>query len=352
MRTRKTAAQVTAYVLVFIMVLASMVMVTPQKAEAASAKRKISRTAVRMDIGKSCQLHVLTKTKGTTFDGETYYSWAREEYVKKFDVKWSSSNKKVATVTQKGKVTGKARGTATITAKVGKTSYKCRVTVLRPISRKNIKIKEIPTARNWWAASMFAVTNKNDWTVEITYQILYTNKDGKVERYPDHTMIVGSGETARFSYNGPDDFDYGPSGCIYKTVEFKITDLQKSRYRSAIDDIEVWLSKDGNTVYVKNNANFTVRNLDILFYKCDADGKPKWPIIMTNEDFSSNGLKPGKTYKCRVNKPDSNWLVTFGTWVKPDSSNNYEGYYEPGKPDLIIVEQATNEPVDIIHVNY
>lgn len=343
MRTRKTAAQLTAYVLVFIMVLASMVMITPQKAEAASVKRKISRTAVKMDIGKTCQLHVLTKTKGTTFDGETYYSWAREEYVKKFDVKWSSSNKKVATVTQKGKVTGKARGTATITAKVGKTSYKCRVTVLRPISRKNIKIKEIPTARNWWAASMFAVTNKNDWTVEIAYQILYTNKDGKVERYSHMFMDVGPGETVQTSCNGPTD---------YKTVEFKISRLEKTKYRSAIDDIEVWLSEDGNTVYVKNNADFTVTNLDILFYKCDADGKPEFPIIMGNEDFSSNGLKPGKTYKCRVNKPDSNWLVTFGTWVKPDSSNNYEGYYEPGKPDLIIVEQASNYPIDIIHVNY
>lgn len=341
MRTRKTAAQVTAYVLVFIMVLASMVMVTPQKAEAASAKRKISRTAVRMDIGKSCQLTIDRKSKYWDPVQEKWYPcWPTDTSI---SPKWSSSNKKVATVTQKGRVTGKARGTATITAKVGKTSYKCRVTVLRPISRKNIKIKEIPTARNWWAASMFAVTNKNDWTVEIAYQILYTNKDGKVERYSHMFMDVGPGETVRTSCNGPTD---------YKTVEFKISRLEKTKYRSAIDDIEVWLSEDGNTVYVKNNADFTVTNLDILFYKCDADGKPEFPIIMGNEDFSSNGLKPGKTYKCRVNKPDSNWLVTFGTWVKPDSSNNYEGYYEPGKPDLIIVEQASNYPIDIIHVNY
>lgn len=44
-------------------------------------------------------------------------------------VKWSSSNKQVATVTKKGKVTAKQAGTATITAKVGKKKYKCKVTV-------------------------------------------------------------------------------------------------------------------------------------------------------------------------------------------------------------------------------
>lgn len=44
-------------------------------------------------------------------------------------VTWSTSNKKVATVNKKGKVTGKKIGKATITAKVGNASYKCSVTV-------------------------------------------------------------------------------------------------------------------------------------------------------------------------------------------------------------------------------
>lgn len=44
-------------------------------------------------------------------------------------VKWSSSSKKVATVSSKGKVTAKSLGSATITAKIGKKSYKCTVTV-------------------------------------------------------------------------------------------------------------------------------------------------------------------------------------------------------------------------------
>ena len=44
-------------------------------------------------------------------------------------VKWSSSNKSIATVSSKGKVTAKKKGNCTITAKVGNDKYTCKVTV-------------------------------------------------------------------------------------------------------------------------------------------------------------------------------------------------------------------------------
>lgn len=44
-------------------------------------------------------------------------------------VKWSSSNKKVATVSSSGKVVAKGIGKCTITAKIGKKKYKCKITV-------------------------------------------------------------------------------------------------------------------------------------------------------------------------------------------------------------------------------
>lgn len=44
-------------------------------------------------------------------------------------VKWSSSNKKVAAVSNAGVVIGKKAGKATITAKVGSKKYKCKLTV-------------------------------------------------------------------------------------------------------------------------------------------------------------------------------------------------------------------------------
>jgi len=67
----------------------------------------------------------LNKTKLSMLTGETEtlkVSGAKS-------VKWSSSNKNVATVNSKGEVTAVFSGTATITAKAGKKTYKCKVTV-------------------------------------------------------------------------------------------------------------------------------------------------------------------------------------------------------------------------------
>ena len=51
----------------------------------------------------------------------------------KSTVKWSSSNKKVATVDSNGKVKGIKKGTVTITAKSDGISYKCKVRVEKPV---------------------------------------------------------------------------------------------------------------------------------------------------------------------------------------------------------------------------
>lgn len=46
-------------------------------------------------------------------------------------IKWTSSNKKIATVTSKGVVKGINTGKVTITAKYKKVSYKCKITVVK-----------------------------------------------------------------------------------------------------------------------------------------------------------------------------------------------------------------------------
>jgi len=83
--------------------------------EVHAAKIKLSKSKLTLYVKKTATL----KVKGT-----------------KKKAKWSSSNKKVATVSKKGKVTAVKAGKATITAKIGKKNYKCKVTVKNPtISR-------------------------------------------------------------------------------------------------------------------------------------------------------------------------------------------------------------------------
>lgn len=57
--------------------------------------------------------------------------------------RWASSNKSVATVTQKGKVSPKKKGATTVTAKIGKKKYTCKVTVESPkLSKTSITVKK------------------------------------------------------------------------------------------------------------------------------------------------------------------------------------------------------------------
>ena len=75
----------------------------------------------------------LTLTQGTTYK-------LKVKGVKG-KVKWTSSNKKIAKVTKKGKVKGIKPGNVTITAKVGKKKYKCAVTVQKK-KTKTVAVKK------------------------------------------------------------------------------------------------------------------------------------------------------------------------------------------------------------------
>lgn len=76
----------------------------------------------------------LNKTKMTIYEGQK----KTLKVNKKAKVIWSSSNKKVATVNQKGQVFAKKKGSAIIRAKIGKRVIQCKVTVKKPHLSKSI----------------------------------------------------------------------------------------------------------------------------------------------------------------------------------------------------------------------
>ena len=74
-------------------------------------------------------------------------------------VKWSSSNKKVAAVNQKGVVTAKKAGKAVITAKYGKKKYKAKITVVKAATKVNKTTKKT-TASTASGSTPTKVTNE------------------------------------------------------------------------------------------------------------------------------------------------------------------------------------------------
>lgn len=93
-----------------ISVLALIIALGVTAPSVSAAAPKLNKTKVTLTVGKSTTLKLNNAPKGKK-------------------VTWCTSNKKIAAVSQKGKVTAKKAGAATITAKAAKKKYTCKVTV-------------------------------------------------------------------------------------------------------------------------------------------------------------------------------------------------------------------------------
>ena len=109
-------------ILTIVLTLALIVTMMPMNLTNVNARTttRLSSKKIVLQVGKTKKLKVKNKPAGVK-------------------VVWKSSKKKVATVSKKGKVKAKKPGKTTITAKVGKKKYKCKVIVKRKNSIKVTK---------------------------------------------------------------------------------------------------------------------------------------------------------------------------------------------------------------------
>ena len=118
-------------IIMSILLIAALAVTAVPVHSLAKGKAKLSKTKLTLYVGKTATLKLKNNKK---------------------KVKWSSSNKKVARVSAKGKVKGLKKGKATITAKVGKKKYKCKVTVKARKEAKATK-KPVPVPKPTAAAT-------------------------------------------------------------------------------------------------------------------------------------------------------------------------------------------------------
>lgn len=98
---------------------------TAKKTGSAKITAKVGNQSVTCKV--KVKKMTLNKYKLTLKKGKTYTLHCSAQ-----NVKWSSSSKSIATVSNKGKVKAKKAGTVTITAKAGSEKVKCKVTVTAP----------------------------------------------------------------------------------------------------------------------------------------------------------------------------------------------------------------------------
>ena len=213
----------------------------------------------------------LNKTKVTIYVGKTVTLKLRSN---KRKVKWSSSNKKVATVSKKGKVKGKKAGKATITAKVGKKKYKCKITVKKknvkqsasqtitqPAEESTAKPIEQPTTKQQMSISDYYATLKN-------YIITKGTKTSDVESKYSQTFYINSTCNCSLIYNKNTDmyrFEVlSNMGSEKSTIWFNMSKTPIVKYQFTSEVLEYTaISNFEGAKYTwndKTTVGFTIKN--------------------------------------------------------------------------------------------
>ena len=241
----KKTKTIMALLLSFLLVLE----ISPIQSDAAvriSAKKKT------LTIGRSFTL----KVKGT-----------------KKKVKWSSSNKSVATVSSKGKVKAKKVGKATITAKVAKKSLKCKITVKGNVTTKEkdysnkVKIVNeytLPDGIGWYTRHFMIVENTSDVTVDISTSSVAYSSDGSIISAANSSLYaIGAGCTSILY----EPFETNKEVAFYET---KIKATASNYYKSVIQDLSYTKNNiDGGAVFqVTNNGDYDAEFVEgyVLFF--------------------------------------------------------------------------------------
>lgn len=131
------------------------------------------RSAIKLKKGKTVTAYICTtelaklKISGSKF-------------------KWTSSNKKVATVSSKGIVTAKKKGKTTITAKKGKITYKCKLIVETPkLSKKTASL----SVGKSYQFKVSGTKQKIKWTSSDS-SVVSINSKGKVTAKKAGTVFI------------------------------------------------------------------------------------------------------------------------------------------------------------------
>ena len=128
---------------------------------------------------------------------------------KRKGVKWSSSNRKVATVSKNGKVTAKRKGKAAITATVKGTSVKarCKITVGTPVSKVTLNRKSLTLKTGQSFSLKTSISTKKASVKKVNYKssnkrVASVSKKGVIQAVSAGTVKItataadGSGKRA------------------------------------------------------------------------------------------------------------------------------------------------------------
>lgn len=288
-----------------ILCLMLVLMLVGSSFHVSAASPKLNQKSVTLRVGESCVL----KVKNT-----------------KKKVKWKSGNKKIATVSSKGKVVAKSSGSTTVTATVGKKKYKCKVCVLykRDSYVSPSYVSRVDFGRTW----------EDDYAV-IRMIIIGNNKCSSRVRTKGYLKLsVDCNKTIQFDQNTAYDYKNG-------YYEFKI-------HKSEINYDESGKWSIGATAYIGGRVFSDYDLLQGYLTLTDADKKQFYQKDVKNNVASriaavkSEGhlLNDGVTYYYGYNHINKKTDITEGVFT---DGSTYLGYRWSGCEVIIFKDSMKAE---------
>lgn len=217
----------------------------------AASKVKLNKSKASLVKGQSIQL----KVQGT-----------------KKKVKWTSSKKSIATVSAKGKVTAKRKGKVTITAKIGKRKYTCKITVY---ATKADKV--IANSRAYYYDTTGKIedgTYKNCGVDGVYKEYLGSNQKIRLTiMYPENGDMDIKHYTVEYYYDKNEKLVFAYA---YKKVNGKLKDYRA--YYGTDGKCYRYIDNDGTVITYKNGKNPDSCNEMVQLLYC----KGSWNIIVAN----------------------------------------------------------------------
>ncbi|WP_278712713.1 Ig-like domain-containing protein, partial [Eubacterium ventriosum] len=340
-------------ILTIVLTLALIVTMMPMNLTNVNAKSttRLSSKKIVLQVGKTKKLKVKNKPAGVK-------------------VVWKSSKKKVATVSKKGKVKAKKPGKTTITAKVGKKKYKCKVIVKRknsikvtkPSDNNNSVINQVTTksepsqivtTKAEVKTTKTETTKKNDsTTVKPTVApttvaptakptVAPTTANGNVDesiKAPEGLVHApGEGLPYHFAWaavDGADGYNVYIDGVYVTKVTENVADLDASMFTKGAGEYTVGVAT------VKENKTSAITSIK---YTYAGSGQPATtkvsvtttvaPVATTVAPVTTPSV-PGQDVDESIKAPEGLvWagnanLPYYFAWAKADGIDSYNVYVD------------------------
>ena len=280
---------------------------------------KLSSKKIVLQVGKTKKLKVKNKPVGVK-------------------VTWKSSKKKVATVSKKGKVKAKKAGKTTITAKVGKKKYKCRVIVRNKTNNVSQNVTK-PANDNQNVTNKVTVTKAEGTTVrpttttkpeETTVRPTEPNVDNDIQAPVGLIHAPGEGLPYHFAWaavDGADGYNVYIDGVYVTKVTENVADLDASMFTKGAAEYTVGIAT------VKGDKISAITSVKYTYDGNGAQATTNVSVTTTVASVTTPSV-PGQDVDESIKAPEGLvWagntdLPYYFAWAKADGIDSYNVYVD------------------------